>query len=630
LRTLKEYAASLWPLVFVSLGGVATTLGGVLPRAQPWLGLGLAGLGVVGGVVFGVRKMRSSRQVRLASLRKAVLHVPPRPASQCDCFALGVAPSNVVSQRADGEQQPYISRDNDRALDHALAMHRFVVVRGASKAGKSRMAFEAVARCDDEPMLLVVRKNGSVSDVADNLNLLSPGQVIVWLDKLDGYIRPGRFDTAIQDQLLSRDGLRIVGTIENVAWNSIVNAEDHSHGAYEAASVLNSAHTVMIGPTSGAEYQRAKALYPGESFNLGIGAHFVAAQSLRDRYQAADPGLTAAVRAVVDWQRTGMTCPIPRDVLEQLHGEYLDGAEPEEDLLERGIEWANRADGAGVRLLDSRGRLSRSYSVPDHIVEWLTQFHPTQITQRTWELAIGEADADEALAVGSRALELHGRKQLEVAQVQSALWRALEQSEAQTRTRRLAASRLAMLMRRLGDDDDAALLFEDAIENGSLPAANNYGYMLMQQELYDKARDVLSDAMRRGNRTAAFNLLQTLAALDSLDEADAFFRPAAEDGNPAAALLLGNVHHVDDLDEADGLYAIAENCADEADASFRRRASMMRALVAEERGNHEEADKLFRASGNSDDWSLIVERLDHVGLTGRLSAVRDRIAARSG
>lgn len=367
-------------------------------------------------------------------------------------------------------------------------------------------------------------------------------------------------------------------------------------------------------------------LYPGEPFEASIGAHFVAVRALRDRYMAADSGRTAVVRAVVDWQRTGMPGPIPKRALEQLHVHYLEGAEAG-GLLEAGIAWANEADRTGARLLHAHGWPSPEYSVPDHIVEWLTKSEAAEIVSAAWDLAIEDADADEGVAIGARALELHERQGLDPAKAQAAFERALAQSKPSTRATRVATTRLAMLMRRLGRDDLAEPYFKQSIASESMVAGNNYGFMLMQQERYEEAKPVLAQAVGRGSRTAAFNLLQTLAELDEIAEADDLFGPEVEQ-NPAAALMLGNVRHSDDLEEADRLYALVEASEDDRDAGFRRRATALRALIAEEQERHDDADRLYRGARDPDEWNLIAERLDHVGLTERLAALRDQIAAR--
>ena len=176
----------------------------------------------------------------------------------------------------------------------------------------------------------------------------------------------------------------------------------------------------------------------------------------------------------------------------------------------------------------AHGRLTAEYSVPDHIVEWLTKSEPAEIVATAWDLAIENADADEAVTIGARALELYERGDLDSKIAQAAFERALAQSKPNTRATRVAATRLAMLMRRLGHDDLAEPYFKQSIKSGSMVAGNNYGYMLMQRKRYEEAKPILAQAVERGSRTAAFNLLQTLAALDAIGDAGDLFGPEVD------------------------------------------------------------------------------------------------------
>ncbi len=623
LRVLREYGPAAAGPVLVAVGGAAAAATALLP---PVAAFALLGAGVAGAGVTVVNKFQSEKKARRARLKAALVYHPPKRASECDRHDLGIDRSSIVTEADEnGDRQPYIPRDADDELDRALNSAHFVVVRGASKAGKSRTAFEAIRRRDD-PTLFAARKKAPVSDIAENVELLPGGPAILWLDKIDGYVRAGTFDTAVRDELLARGDLKIVGTIEDTAWSLTVEADGDAGTAYEAADVLNSARQVRVERASVAEQGRAAEIYPDEQFEASIGAHFVAASALRNRYLAGSDEETTTVRATADWQRTGMPNPIPKDALHELYVHYLGGAVAD-GVLEVSIAWANSADGAGARLLHSHGLPAPAYSVPDHIVEWLTKSSPAKVKQAAWNLAIAEAGAGEAVAIGARALELHEREGIGLSPAQSAFERALEKSEPNTREKRVAATRLAMLMRRRKQDDLAAPYFQQAIDNGSMVAANNFGYMLMQQESFSKAKSVLVVAVERGSRTAAFNLLQTLAELSEIDLAEELLRPHVED-NPAAALMLGNVRHRDDLEEADRLYALVREGSEDRDIEFRRRAGVLRALIAERQERHEAADSLYRESCEPDEWDLIAERLDHVGLTAELSELRGQIARR--
>ena len=243
LRGLKEFLWKALLAVTLVVGGSASTVTDLLPNAQ-WLGFVCIGAGLIGAAATAYQAFRYEVAKRRAQLASALVDFPPKRASNSDRHELGVSRSNVVSTATNGNgPQPYIPRDVDDELDSALRAHPFVVVRGASKAGKSRTAFEAIVRQGD-PLLFAARKGAAVTDISGNCDMLPSGPAVVWLDKLDGYVRAGLFDTFIRDELLNRADLTIVGTIEDAAWDLIVNADGEAKGAYEAADVLQSAQTV--------------------------------------------------------------------------------------------------------------------------------------------------------------------------------------------------------------------------------------------------------------------------------------------------------------------------------------------------------------------------------------------------
>ena len=66
--------------------------------------------------------------------------------AELDPYTLGAAPSAYGNAGTFGQRDEYVPRTKDEPLAAALRPGRLVVLTGPSKAGKTRTAFEVVAR----------------------------------------------------------------------------------------------------------------------------------------------------------------------------------------------------------------------------------------------------------------------------------------------------------------------------------------------------------------------------------------------------------------------------------------------------------------------------------------------------
>jgi tetratricopeptide (TPR) repeat protein len=571
------------------------------------------------------RKAARGTVKRRSALERLLIDYPLKRASSVKPSRIGIAKSELGDP--DSTHSRYIDRDVDQTLIRALTAHRFVVLRGDAKAGKSRTALQAVRRLEGDPWLVALTRTASARELLEHKPWPKNGPIVVWLDKIDGFLRGGRFPMSAVTALESEDRITVVATIENGPWNDIqtVTADLDLPDGYEAADVLRRAHPVELGPTSAPERAAARRAYPGESFDLGIGQQFVAAQELRDRYTGGLDEHVAVVRAAVDWQRTGMPRSITRAELEALYEDYLQ-SEPG-DYFAEALRWATTAVGSGGRLLEHQRRIgTHCYVAPDHIITWLGERNEAgeawPHTDEIWERVLATATAEEALAIGARALEV--RRLEDAAQ---GFTRAYESSDPASSVHKTAAIRLATVMRRAGRPDEAEEVYRQAIADGNLMAANNYGYMLVRAEKTEEALGVLTPAVAKGNRTAAFTLLDALAARGELEKADDLFGDVARGSNPAAALVLGLIHHGrGDLDGADELYRAAGHGTRRSDGTFTCRAMILRAFIQAERGEHAASRAAFRDAWDAREWQLIDERLDQTDL-GRLRDIQRQLVS---
>ncbi|WP_234352818.1 tetratricopeptide repeat protein [Streptomyces sp. NRRL B-1140] len=280
---------------------------------------------------------------------------------EVDPYDIGVSRSKYSNRPGEA---PYVPRHpQDGQLDAALAESRFVVLAGRSKAGKSRTLYEALLRTSPGARLIVPRPDGPEQRALDDLSRLTlpTGQdsSVLWLDDLHRYLRPGGLDLQILDRLTRRHpAVTVVATIP-AKQRAALTAMENDVGRV-SRTVLGKARTVELPSRLGAaDTAVARDLYPGEDFAArGIGELMVAAPALEQRFAdgaESCPAGWALVKAATDWQRMGMTEPVPETVLRELFGAYLGAHQPQfdadDELYLTGLTWAREPVAGGIALL---------------------------------------------------------------------------------------------------------------------------------------------------------------------------------------------------------------------------------------------------------------------------------------
>jgi hypothetical protein len=237
----RNFAASI-TAVFVAGLGVAEAADG-----PAWLKIGLASICVVGATVAVVfhrlerqatrreaidrdRQERAERErrrtaaeaKRLARLRTTVpgrRETIPRM-RDLSPYELGVDREAVVPERLPGVvvNDEYIRRDRDSALREALddaaatGHPALIVVRGRSKAGKSRTLFEALRRHPELRNATLIAPNPDVRSLTallapGGLPDVAPGPMVLWLDDLEYFLAAGA--RGMNAQALERPVVRL-------------------------------------------------------------------------------------------------------------------------------------------------------------------------------------------------------------------------------------------------------------------------------------------------------------------------------------------------------------------------------------------------------------------------------------
>jgi tetratricopeptide (TPR) repeat protein len=272
----------------------------------------------------------------------------------------------------------YIPRDLDDELRERLAAGGFVVLVGDSAAGKSRMAFEAVrATLPDHALIApagVDAIGAAIRRAADER------RCVLWLDDLQRFFGPGGISAMHVGRLLSgADHHRvIVATIrasEQARLTAHPRDDDRTlHGLRDIGEVLDQAQEIRIARWfTTAELERARvrdwdpriaeAIRHADGYGI---AEYLATgplllRTFEDaRSSAADPHARGAalVTAAIDIRRAGYLAPIPRDLLERVHRDYLDPVEhgrKRRESLAQAWEWATARQSAATGLLHPAG-----------------------------------------------------------------------------------------------------------------------------------------------------------------------------------------------------------------------------------------------------------------------------------
>jgi tetratricopeptide (TPR) repeat protein len=427
----------------------------------------------------------------------------------------------VTRTRYTDGANPYVPRAADRQLRYALGARRFVLLRGESKAGKSRTLAEALRHTFPDADLVLPRDAKAVAELSRLEPALPLDAAVVLLDDLAS-ADLDLLTASVLDFWAERAVL--VGTITNVRYEAALRTGSDVGAAARAALARATVVDLPFELTT-AELVAARDDYPDEPGLLdasSIGEVLVGGEELVRKLRAGrrdSPAGQAVVQAAVDARRAGLRRPITHAELLHLFPKYLEritvGVDATPELMATGLAWATQPIASQVALLR---RVDHRYEALDFVVEAQTGELPGFLGPDLLALtspadAYGIADA--AYAAGRRDLARDG-------------------------------------FRRALDDPD------------SLPAAAfSLGVTLVEQDATDEAEQVYRRAMGTAHPHFAYlstvNLGYLLLRRGALDEARAAFESAVAarpiTTGPRARVGLGEVHLAQgDLAPAEGLF----------------------------------------------------------------------------
>ncbi len=525
-------ARAPWLLVSAILAAGAWAVTQQLRLGVGWRGLAAAVAVAVPLVVSELRERFKQDDEYTSTLRQSLRLYSrrgvPTVASVRDLTLLRVSPSR------EPKRGPYVPRDRDTELDRYLNERVFVLLIGDSKAGKSRMAAEAIRRNFPSRQLIFPEDADALSRLLDvRIDLRDS---VIWLDDLQRYLTGGSLTRLLG--LLEGDdapaGASIVATIRNQAFD-----EHLPHAGLESPywPVLQRAQRLRIDRMFSMDERQRTALAYTDPRTIaaldrwGLAEYLAAGPDLVERLESgmiSEQVGALVVMVAADWHRAGFDRPIPRSLLIGLVPRYAQehGVEPPDAAdIQKALDWAQRPMYAASSLLLGQGD---SLDVFDYVLDHIGQRWGTELPQSLWEAAIGAArDGEEALRIGLAANEQH-RTEIAVLALQVAVRDGAQVSAP------IAGYNYAAVLEGLGRTEEAEDSYRRAAELGHLESAYAAGRLLAA----------------RGD-----------------DEAERYYRLAAQGDHPLALLALGRLLRVPDPQEALRLLARAAELG-EAEAAY--------------------------------------------------------------
>jgi hypothetical protein len=301
-----------------------------------------------GGLVWFIGRGYARSRRRAANRQQwkgAVAAYPPLRASQYDIFSQNagrVTPSEIAKTKY-GQTPPYVSRVVDDELRHGVKDKDFVILKGPTKSGKSRTAWEALRSMDCN--VVVPLSHAGLSDLLTNgfFELRAHRNVVLFLDDLDRFLaldHPAlnvkHLHTWERNTAEGLPSVKVVATIRNQAYTEIeaagATSEKLSHR--EAGEVLKLAKIINLDTRfEGEELRVAEQLYGSvlPAFRGRLAEDLVAGPELLNQLKTdrdRNPGAYALVWAACAWRRLGTQQPVSEALLRNLLPAYLAEVSP--------------------------------------------------------------------------------------------------------------------------------------------------------------------------------------------------------------------------------------------------------------------------------------------------------------
>ena len=559
-------------------------------------------------------------------------------AADADPRRLGVHAAISVPGAPDEVLPEYVPRDIDSAgsgvrAKVAAAAERggFVLLVGGSSVGKTRCAVEAVKAVLPDWWLVHPAGPGEVAALAQT----STSRTVVWLDELQRYLDgehglAGAVVRALLNQLVV-----IIGTLwpERYAAYTALPGTRGTDPCAREREVLDLAAVVRIDPEfSEAEQGRARAAAerdPRLAVALGAAGYgltqtLAAARQLVARWEDAktiNPYAWAVLTAALDMVRLGARASLSADFLRAAAVGYCTSqqqAEALDDWFEQSMAYATgKVHGAAAALNPvGTGIIGQvaGYTAADYLIQYVgRKRHYERVPASTWDAIVSYS---RDLADTFRFADSATNRML----YRYAIPLYRHAADAGGAAGAIAAGRLADLLAKRGDLDEAAQVLRARADAGDEQAARQLSSLLIRGGHLDEAAQVLRARADAGNWEATIRLADLLIERGDLDEAAQVLRPKADAGNSVAVVWLARL-----LAERDGLDGLRA----EANAGDVNAAVFLADLLAE-RGDLDEAAQILRPLADAGDPGAAMFLAKQLGERDHLDELRARADADDG
>jgi tetratricopeptide (TPR) repeat protein len=415
--------------------GIAATAAKAMGWGWPWLAV----TGVVVTAVFALPARVLTTRIERADqqseqhqdrLRAGVPHAGRRTVGDfSDPTELGVHRALLAqgTGATDRVLPAYIVRDQHDAVVAALQPSAFVLLVGDSGAGKSRLAFEALAATVPGHRLIAPERTAMTAAIEEST---TARDTVLWLDDLENYLDndTGLTTTAIT-RVLGGAGHRrmIVATLRLQELNRLDEETDNHQLNEDRRKVLARAHQIRVDRLfSDSELERARrdvldpriaaALEHTERY--GLAEYLAAGPQLLNRWvngwaPGTHPRGAALVQAATEVRRAGFLGSLPRALLAEIHQHYLDTRAPRlrPEPVEQAWSWACEPWRDTTAMLEPDA--DDTVTVFDYLVDHVQRSTPPGdlVPEAVVRQALSHAKADDASIIGRRAHE-QGRYEL--------------------------------------------------------------------------------------------------------------------------------------------------------------------------------------------------------------------------
>jgi TPR repeat protein len=266
---------------------------------------------------------------------------------------------------------------------------------------------------------------------------------------------------------------------------------------------------------------------------VGIGEYVGAGQHIADQLDLgaqSHPLGYALVRGAVAWRRTGVTRPVPADLLPALAAAHLSPRQrttlANDEKYADALAWATREINPTVALLEPGDGV---FTVYDFALDQLTATEEAP-PAAAWQLVIDNTEPDELGAIGYQAEITFGRHD-----VAERAWRRAAEAGHISAMTNLGI----LLVKERGDLAEAEIWYRRAAEDGRTAAMLNLGALLDDRGDLTEAEIWYRQAANTGDTGAMNNLGFLLKKRGDLIEAEAWYRQAANTGDTGAMNNLG-------------------------------------------------------------------------------------------